>query len=148
MSLETIFQHTVEHHRMFRAGQRVLVAVSGGPDSTALLHLLVSLARSLPLELHVAHLDHGLRGPDSRQDRRFVESMARDLGLPCTVQVLDASQGSRTGLSEGRARELRYRFLGQLAQQVVSVLPIAVSGRWDEAKGGGFRHESWDSPDF
>ncbi len=118
MSLETIFQHTVEHHRMFRAGHRVVVAVSGGPDSTALLHLLVSLARSVPMELHVAHLDHGLRGQDSREDRRFVESMARDLGLPCTVHVLEAPDGHQTGLSEGRARELRYRFLGQLAKQV------------------------------
>ncbi len=112
MSLATIFQHTVEHHRMFRAGHRVLVAVSGGPDSTALLHLLVSLARSMPLELHVAHLDHGLRGQDSREDRRFVEAMARDLGLPCTVRVLEPPDGHTTGLSEGRMRELRYQFLG------------------------------------
>ena len=118
MSLETIFQQTAERHRMFRAGHRVLVAVSGGPDSTALLHLLVALARSVPLELHVAHLDHGLRGDDSREDRRLVESMARHLGLPCTVRVLEPRDQPRTRLSEGKARELRYQFLGQLAQQV------------------------------
>jgi len=118
MSLETTFQQTVNHHRMFDAGQRVLVSVSGGPDSTALLHLLVLLARSMPLELHVAHLDHGQRGQASREDRRFVEAMAHDLGLPCTVSILDPPEDPRAGLSEGRARELRYRFLGQLAQQV------------------------------
>ena len=54
--------------RLFTPGDRVLVAVSGGPDSVALLHLLVRLAPELGLDLGVAHFDHGLRGEDSRGD--------------------------------------------------------------------------------
>jgi tRNA(Ile)-lysidine synthase len=118
MSLESRFLHTVDCHRMFQAGQRVLVAASGGADSTALLHLLVRLARSTDMEIQVAHLDHGLRGTDSEADRAFVESMAERLELPLTVQVLPARESGEGPLSEGRARELRYRFLEESADQM------------------------------
>jgi tRNA(Ile)-lysidine synthase TilS/MesJ len=64
-------------------GARVLVAVSGGGDSVALLHLLSALAPGRGWRLTVATLDHGLRGAESAADRRFVEELAASLGWPC-----------------------------------------------------------------
>jgi tRNA(Ile)-lysidine synthase len=114
MSLEGTFQRTVQRHRLFEAGQRVVVAVSGGADSTALLHLMAGLARKMPLELHVAHLDHGRRGEESAGDRRFVEAMAAGLGLKATCRALEP--GAATG--ERQMRELRHRFLEETAEEI------------------------------
>jgi tRNA(Ile)-lysidine synthase len=114
MSLQDLFQQAVDAHGMFRREGRVLVAVSGGADSTALLQLLVRLARSMPMTLHVAHLDHGLRGEESVADRRFVEEMAAGLGVPFTSRVLEPAGR----LSEDQARAHRHRFLGHVAQTV------------------------------
>ena len=96
-----------------RTGDRVLVAVSGGPDSVALLHLLVRLAPELGLDLGLAHFDHGLRGEDSRADADFVADLARRLGLPCHQgrgQVRDAARRDKVSLQMA-ARKLRLQFL-------------------------------------
>src|SRR5687767_3787007 len=67
------------------------VGVSGGADSVALLTLLHERVRQRgDVSLHVAHLDHQLRGPDSAADARFVEELAARLGLTCTVATRDA----------------------------------------------------------
>ena len=98
---------------LFATGDRVLVAVSGGPDSVALLHLLVRLAPELGLDLGVAHFDHGLRGEDSRADADFVADLARRLGLPCHQgrgQVRDAARRDQVSLQMA-ARKLRLQFL-------------------------------------
>ena len=98
---------------LFTTGDRVLVAVSGGPDSVALLHLLVRLAPELGLDLGVAHFDHGLRGEDSRADADFVADLARRLGLPCHQgrgQVRDAARRDKVSLQMA-ARKLRLQFL-------------------------------------
>ena len=98
---------------LFAAGDRVLVAVSGGPDSVALLHLLVRLAPELGLDLGLAHFDHGLRGEDSRADAGFVNDLARRLGLPCHQgrgQVRDAARRDKVSLQMA-ARKLRLQFL-------------------------------------
>jgi tRNA(Ile)-lysidine synthase len=97
----------------FRPGDRVLVAVSGGPDSVALLHLLARLKPELGLDLGVAHYDHGLRGVDSRADAGFVADLARGLNLPCHAgagQVRDAARRDRVSLQMA-ARKLRLQFL-------------------------------------
>ena len=98
---------------LFTTGDRVLVAVSGGPDSVALLHLLVRLAPGLGLDLGVAHFDHGLRGEDSRADAGFVADLARRLGLPCHQgcgQVRDAARRDKVS-PQMAARKLRLQFL-------------------------------------
>ena len=64
---------------MLAGGERVLVGVSGGADSVALLAALLALAPSLGLELHVLHVDHQLRA-DSSRDAAFVEALGRRLG--------------------------------------------------------------------
>ena len=99
------------------AGRCIVAAVSGGPDSMALLLLLERLRSSLDFALHMAHADHGLRGEESREDARFVEAAARGLGLPFTLGLLDVSalRAERRMSIEEAAREARYAFLAETA---------------------------------
>jgi tRNA(Ile)-lysidine synthase len=69
---------TISRYNMLPAGARVIAAVSGGPDSVCLLHLLRELKIGLT---GVAHVNHKLRGKASEEDERFVADMARDMGL-------------------------------------------------------------------
>ncbi len=94
------------------AGAHLLVAVSGGPDSTALLLGLAALAPTAGWRLTAGHVDHGLRGAAAGADRALVEALARALGVPCVVQRLALVAGS--GL-EARARRGRLRALATLA---------------------------------
>jgi tRNA(Ile)-lysidine synthase len=98
---------------MLVPGDRVLVAVSGGPDSVALLGALVTLAEELGVSLCAAHLNHGLRGEESLRDQRCAEDVAQRFGVPCVVGVADAlHRGSNV---EARARQQRYAFLSRAA---------------------------------
>src|SRR2546426_397602 len=82
------------------------VAVSGGADSVALLHLLHELAPAWRLTLHVLHVDHGLR-PDSAADGRFVRELGERLGVPVDVERVHVGPGS----VEAAARAARYAVL-------------------------------------
>src|SRR5437764_14993842 len=77
--LERVTQ-AARQHEMFSSGDRVLVAVSGGPDSTCLLHSLHMLSRLLQVEIEVFHFDHRLR-EDSGQDAAYVRRTAEKLGV-------------------------------------------------------------------
>jgi tRNA(Ile)-lysidine synthase len=109
----------VEAQSLFRPGERVLVAVSGGPDSVALLHLLVRLGPAWDLALGVAHFDHGLRGEASREEARFVGKLAASLGLPFHPgqgQVGEWAKAHKLSLQMA-ARELRLGFLQGLRRE-------------------------------
>lgn len=73
---------TITRYNMLPAGARIAVAVSGGPDSVCLLHVLAALAAEHHLRLSVAHFNHKLRGEESDQDERFVEALAASFGFP------------------------------------------------------------------
>ena len=98
-------------------GSSLVVAVSGGPDSLALVHALYTLRPDLDLRLHAAHLDHGLRPEASAKDAEFVRKTMRTLRVPLTLHKLDVSEFSRQRrLSlEDAARRLRYDFLSKVA---------------------------------
>ncbi|MDD4239367.1 MAG: tRNA lysidine(34) synthetase TilS [Desulfotomaculaceae bacterium] len=103
---------------MVEPGSKVVVAVSGGSDSVALLHLLQLLKDDLGLSLHVAHLNHMLRGEESEQDAAFVAELAGRYGLPFTVEAVDvhAYRHEKKLSTELAAREVRYRFLSDTAR--------------------------------
>ena len=95
-----------------------MVAVSGGPDSVCLLHVLSSLVDELGLTLHIGHLDHGLRGKESFDDSEYVASLSERLQIPVTVGHADvkAYQASTGMTLEEAAREVRYSFLSEVCQ--------------------------------
>ena len=95
---------------MVSPGDRLCVAVSGGPDSTALLLALHSLGGELGVALSACHINHGLRGNESDGDEQFVLEMAAKLSIPCTVVKISVKKYSRTtgGSMQSVARELRY----------------------------------------
>ncbi len=104
---------------LFSPGDRVLVAVSGGPDSVALVHLLQRLAPELDLSLGVAHYDHGLRGAESRGDAEFVAVLTHRLNLPCHQgrgEVRAAARRGKISLQMA-ARKLRLQFLRDTCRQ-------------------------------
>ena len=98
----------------------VVVAVSGGPDSLCLLHVLRALSEEYGIRLHVAHLNHGLRGEDSAADARFVEEVASPGNIPVTMATADVAGivRQRKGSVEEVARRVRYGFLAEVARQV------------------------------
>ncbi len=123
----------VREHALLAPGDSVLVGVSGGPDSVALLHLLARLADTMALRLHVAHLHHGLRGADADADAAFVARFAAELGLPCTVERADVAtlaEAHHQTLEEA-ARHARYAFLARTARRVGATV-IAVGHNADD----------------
>jgi len=114
---DRIFKFILEH-RLILKGGKLVVAVSGGPDSVCLLHILLSLQDRLDITIHVAHLNHQLRGDESDADARYVADLAQRLGLPATMEQRDvkAYQRSKRLSLEEAAREVRYNFLAEVAE--------------------------------
>ena len=108
-------RRTIDRREMLHGGERVVLAVSGGPDSLALLHAMVHIAPERDLTLHVAHLDHRLR-PDSADDASFVRAQAEALGLAVTLGTADDTAAPKGKSPEEAARERRYRFLNEVAR--------------------------------
>ncbi len=117
-SLQEKVLKTIKKYSMLEPGDRVLVALSGGPDSVALLHLLKDLRSHLGISLVAAHLNHGLRSEESDEDANFSKKLAKSLGIPIIVKKADVQHfKSRHRLSlEMAARELRYHFLNETAR--------------------------------
>jgi tRNA(Ile)-lysidine synthase len=120
LSLEQKVLDYIREQQIITGPQRVLVAVSGGPDSMCLLHILSQLQKELRISLHIAHLDHQLRGEASEADARFIAELALKWYIPATIEKRDVpGYQAEHGLSlEEAAREVRYLFLAQTAQKV------------------------------
>ncbi len=105
--------------RMIAPGDRVVVAVSGGPDSLCMLHILCALRADLGISPHVAHLDHMLRGAESAAEAAFVAATAQAWGVPSTIAAIDVgarAKETRDNLHQA-GRVARYAFLAQVARE-------------------------------
>jgi tRNA(Ile)-lysidine synthase len=119
-SLEQRVLYFVRQHDLVPDKAPLVVAVSGGADSVCLLHVLIGLREELGVELYVAHLDHQLRGADSRGDARYVATLARRLGIPAAIERRDVRgyHAGRGASLEESAREVRYAFLAEVVGTV------------------------------
>lgn len=107
----------IQQEQLLESGERVLVAVSGGPDSTALLLCLTRLASILNLELSAAHVNHKLRSRESDEDEVYVRRLCQELLVPLEVAGCDTRQQAqqmRANL-EAVARKQRYDFFFDIA---------------------------------
>lgn len=123
----------IRRHDLLSVGDRVVVGVSGGPDSLCLLHLLLRLREEYHLQLHVAHLHHGARGEDADADAAFVADLAREWGLPATLAREDVPAIARAHklAFEEAARRVRYAFLAHVAGWV-GAAKVAVGHNADD----------------
>lgn len=122
MSLVEQVRQMIERYELLPRGKPVVIGVSGGPDSLCLLHVLRRLAGDYGLALHVAHLNHQIRGADADADATFVADLAAEWGLPCTVAARDVPALARQHklAIEEAARQARYTFLAEVAGQMGS----------------------------
>ncbi len=162
--IEPILRRALRGPCRLPEGSRLLVAVSGGADSTASLVALSSIAREFGLELAAAHLHHGLRGTEADRDLEFVRALCARLGIPLQAARWDCRlRMRRAGLTgEDGLRRLRRRFLLAAARRA-SAIAIATAHTADDqletvlmrlARGTGLaglggmreRHGAWIKP--
>lgn len=133
MDLADKVRQSIERHHLLSEGETLVVGVSGGPDSLCLLHVLCRIRAEYDLHLHVAHLHHGLRGAEADADADFVEALAADWDLGCTIGWADVPTLAREhGLAvEEAARRARYGFLTRVAR-VAGAHTVAVAHNADD----------------
>jgi len=112
------FRKTTERRGLVRPGDKILIAFSGGPDSTALLSLFLAVRGELRLKLALAHFNHRLR-PAAREDEAFARLTAKKLNLPIAVGSRDVKAYARRRKMnlEEAGRELRYAFFKNAAKK-------------------------------
>ena len=108
---------TISRYGMIDPGDLIIVAVSGGPDSVCLLHLLHDLKDDLKFDLVVAHYDHGLRPDEDESETKFVGCLAASMNLPYETGKAVALNKVETASIEEKARDARYAFLEKVMEK-------------------------------
>jgi tRNA(Ile)-lysidine synthase len=123
----------IRGHNLVRGNELLVVGVSGGPDSVCLLHILASLRNTLGIKLHIAHLNHMLRGTESNGDADYVSALAHKLEIAATIErrEVKAYQKKHRLSVEEAAREVRYAFFSEVARSL-SADTVAVGHTADD----------------
>jgi len=108
----------IEKEKLIEAGDNILVGVSGGIDSTALVHVLSEISKKIDFKIGLAHLNHQLRGEESVRDEKFTEDLAGKLSLPIFIKKADVKGYAKSrGISLQHAgRDLRYAFFEEVLE--------------------------------
>lgn len=107
---------TIEEHSLVHPDEKLLIAVSGGPDSVALLRIFELLRVEYNLDVTVAHLNHGIRGEDADREEAFVRSLAEKMKVGFISKRINLAQREKGRSLEDAARQERYRFLYSAAE--------------------------------
>ena len=120
MNIEKQFLKTIKKYNMVKKGDKIIVGVSGGPDSVCLLHLFNKFRNELGVFLYVAHLDHMFRGKESEEDARFVETLCYNWNIPFFSDKVDAPSYAKNlaFLLKMRLGALDTIFLGKLRSKL------------------------------
>lgn len=118
LQVQNEVRNTISRYQMIERGDRVLIGVSGGADSTALLHVLIQLGGLLKAQYRVIHVHHGLRGEEADRDAHYVERLCRGYRLPCKVVEVQTEQFAKKHRisAEEAGRVLRYSVFEEEAQ--------------------------------
>lgn len=114
--MESLFKWNVFSNNLIKSGDTVLAAISGGPDSMAMLNCLVLLKKELDFNLLIAHVNHGVRGQYAKRDQEFVKFIAKEYNIPYFTKNVDmVAYGKELHISSEEAgRILRYGFFRQI----------------------------------
>jgi tRNA(Ile)-lysidine synthase len=112
--------NTIIRYKLLQPGEHVLIAISGGADSVALLHALLNLKTKWGLKLHLAHLNHMFRAKAAEMDAEFVRGLAQEKNLTYTIESFDvpAYQRRHKLSPQAAARKIRYQFLNRVAEKI------------------------------
>ncbi|MCM8791655.1 MAG: tRNA lysidine(34) synthetase TilS [Candidatus Omnitrophica bacterium] len=120
----------IQDYRLIEKNDRIVVGVSGGADSVALIYILNRLKREMGFYLHIAHLDHMLR-LDSSKDKEFVENLAKKLNLPFSSASINIKELAHYSSIEQIARNVRLAFLFKVAKDI-KAKKIALGHNFDD----------------
>lgn len=112
-------KHFIRDNKLLNKEDKILVALSGGPDSICLLHILNSLKDEMNLDIGAAHVNHMLRGQDALADEEYVKKTCEELKIPCYIERIDIDKISKEkGISHEMAgREERYKFFDKVKME-------------------------------
>lgn len=113
-NLVKTIQNTIFQQGLFERGAKIVIGVSGGPDSVCLLDVLEKLRSKYDLQLIIAHVNYGLRGKDSDKDEKFVRNLAQKNNLK--IEVLQVKVSSTKNL-ESNLRDIRYDFFEKVRKE-------------------------------
>jgi len=113
-------KETILREELIQIGDKVIIGISGGPDSVCLLHVLASLKDEYQLTIYGAHLNHNFRGIESQLDAHYVSQLCENLNILCFIKSVDVAQfASANGLTfEEAGRKVRYEFFEEVSEKV------------------------------
>lgn len=133
MNLIKKIQENIFRHDLFGGGSKIVIGVSGGPDSVCLLDALYKLKKKYNLELIIAHMNYGLRGKDSEKDERLVKVLAKKYSVP--IKILRNKNVSKKAANlEEKLRKIRYDFFEQIRKKYKADLIAVAHNLNDQAE--------------
>jgi tRNA(Ile)-lysidine synthase len=109
-------QENIFRRELFKRGIKIVIGVSGGPDSVCLLDILCRLRKKYDLEIIIAHINYNLRGKDSKKDEQFVKNLAKKYDLPIEI-IQNTKYLTRDANLEEKLRDFRYSFFEKVRKQ-------------------------------
>ncbi len=113
---------TINKYNLIEPGDKIVVGISGGPDSVCLLHILTRLKEKLDIDIYAAHLNHQIRGIEAQKDALYVSNICDKMGITCFLKSIDVPnycKDNSLSIEEG-ARKLRYEMFDEIKQKTKS----------------------------
>lgn len=127
------FKETIKEYKLIERGDKIIVALSGGPDSVCMLHLLNSIKEEYGLKLYAAHLNHQIRGIEAQKDALYAINLCDSMGINCFLNSIDVPkfcEENGYSIEEG-ARYLRYKMFFDLKEKL-GAQKIAIAHNKDD----------------